>query len=163
MFEIREIRPDEYAFLREMLYEAIYFPDESEKPPRSIIDEPHLAKYIDGFGRAGDLAFVLLKDNELSGAIWVRQFSAVEKSYGFVDEATPELSMAIGKDLRGRGFGTQLIGKICGILKSKGVGKLSLSVDKQNPAVNLYKRSGFEIIGEQGTAYTMLKNVQGEF
>lgn len=46
MSEIREINSTEYEFLREMLYEAIYFPDEIEKPPKSIVDEPVLSKYV---------------------------------------------------------------------------------------------------------------------
>lgn len=159
MFEIREIKPDDYEFLREMLYEAIHVAEGEEKPPKSLVDEPQLAKYIEHFGRTSDLAFVLTAQNELAGAVWVRLFSEDERGYGFVDEQTPELSMAIRENLRGRGFGAQLIGKVCDKLKSQGVGKVSLSVDKQNRAVRLYQRSGFEIIAEKGTAYTMLKKL----
>ena len=39
---IREIRPEEYTFLREFLYQAIYLPEGTEPPPRSVVDLPEL-------------------------------------------------------------------------------------------------------------------------
>lgn len=159
MIVIREIQPDEYEFLGEMLYEAIYFADENDKLPKSIISEPHLSKYIDGFGRNGDFAFVLIDKNELVGAVWSRLFAENEKSYGFVDEETPEFSIAIREQYRNREFGKHLLQKLFEKLKSQGFEKISLSVDKLNPAVRLYLRLGFEIIAEKGTAFTMLKKL----
>jgi ribosomal protein S18 acetylase RimI-like enzyme len=159
MFEIREIKPGEHEFLFEMLYEAIYIPDGEEKLPRSVVDEPYLSKYVDDFGRQGDLAFVLTNEDQLVGAIWIRLFSEEEKSYGFVDASTPELSMALKENYRGSGFGTQLIETVFSKLKNDGVEKISLSVDKQNRAVRLYRRVGFEIFSEEGTAYTMVKKL----
>ena len=44
-------------------------------------------------------------------------------------------------------------------LKSENFEQISLSVDKQNPAVNLYLRLGFEVVAEEGTAFTMLKKL----
>lgn len=158
MFEIREIKQDEYEFLREMLYEAIYFVDETQKLPKSIIFEPHLSKYFENFGRDGDFAFVLTVENDLVGAIWSRLFSETDKSYGFVDEETPEFSMAIKEDYRNKGFGSRLIEKLFEKLKTKGFGKVSLSVDKRNRAVNLYRKFGFETVSDEGTAYVMIKN-----
>lgn len=157
--EIREIKKDEHEFLREMLYEAIYFSDENQKSPKSIVYEPHLSKYVDNFGRRGDVAFVLIVEDKLVGAIWARLFSATDKSYGFVDEKTPEFSMAIKKAYRNKSFGKQLMAKLFEKLKTDGFEKVSLSVDKRNRAVNLYRRCGFETIFEAGTAYTMLKHL----
>lgn len=157
MIEIREIKPDEYEFLREMLYEAIYFP--FEKLPKSIVNEPHLSKYVDNFGRHGDFAFVLVDEKRLVGAAWARLFFESEKSYGFVDEKTPEFSIAIEEAYRNRGFGSRMMGELFRKLKSEGFESVSLSVDKLNPAVKLYRRNGFEIVGEEGTAVTMLKKL----
>ncbi len=159
MVEIREIKKDEYEFLRDMLYEAIYFADENKKLPKSIVFEPHISKYIDDFGQRGDFAFVLVNKNELVGAIWARLFTKDFASYGFVDDKTPELSMAIMEDFRNKGFGTLLIAKLFEKLKTNGFEKVSLSVDKRNRAANLYRRCGFETVGESGTAKTMIKNL----
>lgn len=49
---IREIRPTEFEFLEEMLYQAIFLPDKSVVLPRNIIHQPDLKPYIEGFGRA---------------------------------------------------------------------------------------------------------------
>jgi ribosomal protein S18 acetylase RimI-like enzyme len=93
------------------------------------------------------------------GAIWTRLFSEADKNYGFVDAATPELSIAIKEDYRNRGFGNLLIAKLFERLKTSGFEKVSLSVDKRNRAVNLYRKVGFETVSEQGTAYKMLKRL----
>jgi ribosomal protein S18 acetylase RimI-like enzyme len=159
MVEIREIKSVEYEFLREMLYEAIYFADENQKPPRSIVFEPQLSKYVDNFGQNGDLAFVIFVENEPVGAIWARLFPESYQSYGFFDETTPELSMAIKENYRNRGFGTRLLEKLLEALKINGFKKVSLSADKRNRAVNLYRRSGFETVSEQKTSLTMLKKL----
>jgi len=159
MVEIREIKPVEYEFLREMLYEAIYFADENQKLPKSVVFEPQLSKYVDNFGQNGDLAFVIVVENELVGAIWARLFPESRQGYGFVDETTPELSMAVMENCRNRGFGTFLLEKLMEALKTNGFEKVSLSVDKLNRALNLYRRIGFETVSEHKTSLTMLKKL----
>lgn len=159
MIEIREIKPSEYEFLREMLYEAIYIPVGSEKPPKSIVSSPHFLKYCDNFGQKNDCAYGLIDENNLVGVAWTRIFSEAEASYGFVDEETPELSIAIKEKYRNRGFGGLMLEKLFEKLFSEGFEQISLSVDKRNPAVSLYLRKGFEIVAEKGTAFTMLKKL----
>ena len=68
MAEIRALQPDEYEFLREMLYESIFVADESKRPARSILEEPFVAKYVEAFGRFGDVAVVACEAGELIGA-----------------------------------------------------------------------------------------------
>lgn len=159
MITIRNIRPDEHYFLREMLEQAIYFPDESLKQEKLLELEPVLSKYFENFGRTGDLALVAVNGDILVGAIWTRLFAKEKGSYGFVDENTPELSMAIREDHRGQGIGTRLIDKLFEKLRDRGFRQVSLSVDKRNPALNLYQRSGFELFSEDGNAYTMLRRI----
>lgn len=159
MSEIREIKSGEYDFLREMLYEAIYFPVGSEKPSESIVSSPQFLKYVDNFGRSGDFAFVSTDKNDLVGAAWTRIFSQSEAGYGFVDEKTPELSIAVREKYRNQGFGNLMIQKLFEKLKADNFEQLSLSVDKRNLAVNLYLRLGFEVLAEEGTTFTMLKKL----
>jgi ribosomal protein S18 acetylase RimI-like enzyme len=159
MIKVREIKPDESEFLREMLYEAIFFADESERLPKEIVNEPHLAKYVENFGRRGDYGFVLVDENALVGAAWARLFVESEKSYGFVNEKTPEFSIAIKAEYRNQGFGSRMMETLFKKLKAEGFEQVSLSVDKLNPAVNLYFKFGFEVVAEEGTAVTMLKNL----
>jgi ribosomal protein S18 acetylase RimI-like enzyme len=156
---IRAINTDEHAFLKEMLYEAIFRPEGKVRPPRSFLDEPHVARYYEGFGREGDVALMLEVERELMGAVWARRLTECEKGYGFVDASTPELSMAIRPEFRNRGFGRQLLETLFEQLRAANVGQVSLSVDTRNPAVRLYRRCGFEVVAESGTAFTMLKKL----
>lgn len=159
MFEIREIKPGEDEFLREALYEAVYLPENKPRPPKSVLDEPLFANYYKNFGRRGDFAFVLVDDGELIGAVWTRLFDKENASYGFLDEETPELSIAAFEKYRGQGFGRQLLEKLFEKLKREGFAQVSLSVDKRNRAVNLYRKIGFELIAEEGNALTMAKTL----
>lgn len=45
-------------------------------------------------------------------------------------------------------------------LRGKGFGKISLSVDKTNYAVKMYRKFGFEVIAEREHDYLMLKRFQ---
>lgn len=159
MIEIREIQVDEYDFLWQMLYEAIYSP--AQKLPESIIYEPSLARYTASFGQEGDYGFVLSADGYLVGAAWTRLLTGENKGYGFVDDSTPELSMAIEQDFRGKGYGQELVNRLIEKLREQGYNQLSLSVDKRNRAFNLYQRLGFRKVREEGNAYIMVRKVNG--
>lgn len=152
------MQPEEHSFLREMLYAAIHVPQGLRPPPKTIIDDPAIHKYIANWGsKLHDIAFVAEQNGDLIGAIWCRLLKYEEKGYGYIDDNTPELSIAIKKTHRNLGLGTQLLNKSFHALSGKGFQQVSLSVDQDNKAVNLYKRLGFEIVEEVGTAYTMKK------
>ncbi len=138
-FIIRQIKPIEYSFLNEMLYQAIFVADETEVLPRDIIEQPDLKKYIQDFGRIGDFCLVAELNGKLLGAIWIRLI----KGYGFIDTETPEMSMAVLKGYRGNGIGKQLLTKMIDTLKDNQVKQVSLSVDKKNFAHGFYKEYGF--------------------
>ena len=155
---IREIKHKEIDFLREMLYMAIYVPKGQPPFPKSILEHPDISKYIDHWGTLpNDLALVAVFNNELIGAIWGRTFSSSKAGYGFIDENTPEISMAVKEKFRNQGIGTKLIDEISKIYFSKGIKSISLSVDKQNRAKLLYLRKGFIIVENEGADFTMKK------
>ncbi|MBC8153700.1 MAG: GNAT family N-acetyltransferase [Bacteroidetes bacterium] len=158
MVEIRRIRADEYDFLWKMLHQAIYSP--AQILPESIVYEPSLARYAASFGKNGDYGFVLSADSRLVGAAWTRLLTGSSRGYGFVDESTPELSMAIEPIFRGKGYGQELVSKLIKELQDHGYAQLSLSVHKQNRAINLYQRLGFKVVCEDKTTYTMLKKIE---
>lgn len=157
--EIKKYFPDEHSsnFLEDMLYEAIWVSDEKARPSREILKDPSLRKYIENWGRKGDIAFVALApDSEkLIGAIWVRLFNKENQGFGFTSSKTPELSMAVAENYRGMGVGTALFKKL---LRYSGryFSSLSLSVDPDNPAKRLYHNFGFRLAGTNGKSETML-------
>ncbi|MFC2136920.1 GNAT family N-acetyltransferase [Bacteroidota bacterium] len=155
MIEFREIKNTDYGFLRKMLYESL-FVEEGEDPfPEEIINTPEVSKYIDNWDNLKDFGLIAQLNNKSIGAIWCRLFDKNNKGYGFIDEKTPELSITILPEFRNKGVGTKLMDRFFQQAKVRGHKAISLSVNKKNKAVDLYKRMGFKIVDELETAYTM--------
>ena len=80
-FTLKPLAGNDEPFLWEMLYQAIYVPPGQKPPPRSILQEPALARYAAGWGRRrGDLGILALEDETSipAGAAWLRLFSESE-------------------------------------------------------------------------------------
>jgi len=142
-----------------MLYNAIFIPPGAEKPPYDIIDLPEIIVYIEGFGREGDMCLVAETDGVIAGAVWTRLFTGQVKGYGFIDSATPELSMAVLEPYRRRGIGTLLLTEMLKRLASTSYARVSLSVDLANYAYLLYKKFGFADYAIHDESMTMLKHL----
>lgn len=79
--QIREIQANERKHLDRFLYDAIFMPEDQEKPDKEIIKLPELSRYIKDFGRETDLCLVAELNGELIGAIWTRIYSEDEKGF----------------------------------------------------------------------------------
>jgi GNAT superfamily N-acetyltransferase len=96
-------------FLIEMLIEAAYWrPDGPRGDAQAMLGDPELAHYVSGWPQPDDLG-VIAEDGGPVGAAWLRLFSPESPGFGFVDDRTPELSMGVRVDRRGRGIGSQLL------------------------------------------------------
>jgi len=93
--------------------------------------EPPVQRYVEHWGRPGDTALIAIHDFQRVGAAWYRLFKDDNRGYGFVDRA------------RADGYET-----------------ISLSVEKESPAVGLYERYGFERLGEDDGGVTMRAGLQ---
>ena len=115
------------------------------------MNEPIFSKAYEKWGRKGDIAIVAVKieTNEIIGVAWVRLYKKSDPSFGFIDENTPDMAIAIKAKYRGKGIGTQLLKNLFKALKESGFNAISLSVDDRNPALRLYKRLGFELIKQK--------------
>lgn len=116
-----------------------------------------LTRYIDNWGRPGDVAVIAHDTGNRVGAAWLRRFKASEPGYAFVDEQTPELSIAVVPSQRNRGLGRELMDALLEDAREAGYAQVSLSVEKGSPAVGFYERYGFEVVGEQDGGLVMLK------
>lgn len=144
--KVRTMEKSDYGYLNEFLYQAIFIPDGENLPPRTIINDPEIFIYIKEFGDSpGDLGVVAEQNGQIVGAAWTRIISA----YGHLDNSTPELAISILPEFRGYGIGTKLMNKLFELLKENGYSKTSLSVQKDNPAVQFYRRLGYEIAQEK--------------
>ena len=101
-------------------------------------------------------------DGRPVGAAWYRLFSADEPGYGFLDEATPEVSIAVDPAFRGRGVGTALLDALCERARGDGLPALSLSVERDNPARRIYERRGFVEVEGTADACTMRIDLRGK-
>jgi len=137
---IREGGPQDVRFLRDMLRHAYYW--------RSRDTEMPITRYVNGWGRHGDRCLIAIDDYHPVGAAWYRLYTDREPGFGFVDEATPELTIGVVPARRGKGIGSELLDALLARARSDGFERISLSVDKGNPAVHLYESRGFRPVRE---------------
>ena len=156
-YMIRALRPDETGLLKSFLYEAIFVPEGEASFPRSIIEKPELRVYTDDFGaKWDDNCLVAEADGRVVGAVWCR----IMNDYGHVDDETPSLAVSLYKEYRNRGIGTDLMREMLALLRDKGYARVSLSVQKANYAVRLYKKMEFQVIEDKDGEYIMVCELQ---
>lgn len=151
-YQIREIRQSEYAILSDFLYEAIFIPEGTEKPPKAIIEQPEIQVYIADFGKSDDWCLVAEVKEKIVGAVWVR----IMNDYGHIDDETPSLAISLFEEYRHLGLGKELMKKMLQFLKDKGYKQISLSVQKANYAVHMYRKVGFQVLKENEEEYIMV-------
>ncbi len=155
-YTIRELKEEEYPILEDFLYEAIFIPEGEEKPPKTIVNLPELRVYIDGFGEQKDDAALCAEVNgKIVGAVWTR----VMDDYGHVDSETPSLAISLYEKYRSQGIGTALLSEIMDLLEKSGKKRVSLSVQKENYALKMYEKLGFEVFRDNGEEYIMIKKL----
>lgn len=133
----------------------------------AVQQQPCLIRYADNWGRAGDMGFAAYVETEPIGAAWLRLWSTDDRGFGYVDDAIPELAMAVCPNCRGQGIGTALL---CHVLEAAQdrFPAVSLNVRATNPALNLYQRLGFvKVAGSEavnrvgGISFNMVKQLNG--
>jgi len=152
---IRPIQYPEYPLLQDFLYHAIFLPPGAEQPPREVIFQPSLSIYVDDFGQPDDCGLVAVSDNMIVGAAWTR----IVPGHGHIDDETPELAISVLPAFRGQGTGTALLVNLFEHLREQGYMRISLSVQKSNPALRLYKRLGYQIFRENTEDIIMVKEL----
>ena len=143
---IRPVGSHDVRFLRDMLRHAYHWrvAEDTERP---------VYRYVLNWGRPGDDGVVALEGPHAYGAAWFRLFTAGEPGFGFVDEQTPELTIAVVPSRRGKGAGTELLQALLDRARADGYAAISLSTDKEQ--AGFYERFGFEQVAETPHAVTM--------
>jgi ribosomal protein S18 acetylase RimI-like enzyme len=148
---VRRGGAQDLRFLRDMLHHAFYW---KERDPG--MGPGPVALYVKAWGRPGDTAVIAIEGGFPVGAAWYRLFSAERPGYGFVDERTPELAIAVVPSARGKGVGSALLDALLARAREDGYPSISLSVDRNNAgAIELYQRRGFAQVGEDADSLTM--------
>jgi ribosomal protein S18 acetylase RimI-like enzyme len=152
-YSIRPAEMPDVDFLWEMLSHA----SQAGLGPTELQVQPELARYIDGWGRPTDLGVVAVNDRtgERAGAAWLRLLIGDAKGYGYVDDSTPELAIAVLPAHRDRGLGGRMLAQLLDAARET-FSAVSLSVRVDNPARRLYERIGFRTVtGNEVTSVTM--------
>ena len=153
---IREINEEEIKLLDRFLYLAIYVHKGEVPPPFGIIYKPELQVYVKNLGKEDDDHILIAEaDDKIVGAVWVR----IMDDYGHIDDETPSLIISVEKEYRGKGIGRSLLSSMLSLLSKYGYKAVSLSCQKENYAVSLYKSLGFEIIKDIDEEYIMRKSL----
>jgi ribosomal protein S18 acetylase RimI-like enzyme len=153
---VRPASQADEAFLRDMsALTGNWRPGLPPTSPEELAANPYHSRYIDGWARDGDAGVVADQDGRPVGAAWYRTFTVGEPGYGFLNQETPEISIAVEPDRRGQGVGTALLRALCRRARQDGIEALSLSVERDNPALHLYERLGFVEVEGTGDACTM--------
>jgi len=144
---LRPVGAHDVRFLRDMLRHAYHWrlAEDTERP---------VYRYVRNWGRPGDAGVVALEGPHAYGAAWYRLFTVGEPGFGFVDEQTPELTIAVVPSRRGKGAGRELLEALLDRARADGYPAISLSTDPAQ--VGYYERFGFERVGDTSHAVTML-------
>lgn len=146
-----------------MLYEAAWWRADTPRPPiEEALREPELVKLLRDWGqREGDTGVIACDDeNEAIGAAWYRLWSDNEHSYGYVSPKIPELAIAVHAEHRARGIGGELLNALLRNAAQNGIEQISLSVERDNPAIRLYESHGFQKHSTVGNAWTMIAHTR---
>ena len=147
---IRPADRQDARFLRDMLRHAYHWrlSEDAERP---------VYRYVRNWGRIGDAGVVAMNGPHAYGAAWYRLFTADEPGFGFVDEKTPELTIAVVPSRRGKGAGKELLDALLDRARTDGFQAISLSTDERQ--VPWYEGFGFETVAQSPHAVTMVKRL----
>jgi ribosomal protein S18 acetylase RimI-like enzyme len=157
---IRLADSKDLPFIQEMVFEAFFWRPEQPRPSLAEFStNQEFQKLTRNWGRQGDRAFIAEGEHGPVGVVWYRLWTIAEHSYGFVDERTPELGMGVAATWRGQGIGRALLSAALAQASQDGFQAISLSVEPDNFSRQLYESEGFTKVGENGNAWTMVKNL----
>jgi ribosomal protein S18 acetylase RimI-like enzyme len=156
MATVRRATAEDSPFLRQVLaIAADWRPDAQVRAVAEVMADPALAHYVAGWPAPRDVGFVV-DDGRPVGATWWRFFTEHDPGFGFVDAATPEISIGVTPGFRRRGLGTALLEALIDEARQLDIPTLSLSVEADNPAHSLYRRLGFVIRSRPVGSLTMI-------
>jgi GNAT superfamily N-acetyltransferase len=150
---IRRGNRQDVRFLKDMLRHAFYWRS------GGTVEDSSLWRYVAGWGRRGDASVVALEGGFPVGAAWYRLFDRDEPGFGFIDEQTPEVSIAVVPSRRGHGVGSELLHALIDVAREQGYGSLSLTVADDSPAMHVFEKQGFERVEQTDGSWTMRLNL----
>jgi ribosomal protein S18 acetylase RimI-like enzyme len=161
--KIIQIPSDAEPILWEFLAIAAHEP--VEDGVTFVQQHPIVSRYVQNFGGENDFGLFACSDNSTSpiGAIWARVLPKNAAGYGFVNERTPEIAVAIQPESQNQGIGKMLLHHFIEVTRER-YPAVSLNVRDDNlAAIALYGGAGFKRVkGSEvknragGVSFTMI-------
>lgn len=160
-FRLRAAVQGDGAFLGDMVVEAANWRAGAARPRHEVIASADHSRYIAGWMRPGDAGFVAVDEHDAPiGAAWYRTFPRTDPGLGYVGTGVPELIIGVRPIWRAHGVGRALLQSVCAHAAAEGFARLSLSVERDNYAVTLYKSEGFAVTQPGRGRDTMVKRLR---
>ena len=158
---LRESQHSDIPFLRKMLYEAVFWRPNPNKPSfEDGLANPGVSNALVDWGkRDGDIAVIALVDSIPAGAAWYRFYTDDNYIRGYLEETIPVLVIAAHKDYRRLGLGERMMNWLIDYASEYNIQKVSLMVSKDNHAEKLYRKCGFLEYADTGDSLLMLRKI----
>jgi GNAT superfamily N-acetyltransferase len=147
---LRDVDQMDMRFLRDMLRHAYHW---------RMAQDPDLPvfRYVQNWGRRGDAGVVAFDGPNIYGAAWYRLFPDAAPGFAFVDEETPELTIAVVPSHRGHGTGGELLEALLARARKDGFARVSLSAELGQ--TGFYEKHGFEDVRREDGTVTMVADL----
>jgi GNAT superfamily N-acetyltransferase len=147
---LRPVDRQDSRFLRDMLRHAYHW---------RMAQDPDLPvfRYVQNWGRPGDAGVVAFAGPNEYGAAWYRLFPEAAPGFGFVDEETPELTIAVVPSHRGHGSGGELLEALLAQARADGFTRISLSAEPGQ--TSFYEKHGFRELRREDGTVTMVADL----
>ncbi|MFB4351560.1 GNAT family N-acetyltransferase [Microbacterium sp. LS_15] len=154
---LRRAAQTDAGFLGDMLVEAANWRAGGARPRHEVLTFSEHRRYLAGWKRAADDGLIALDDDVPVGAAWYRLLPHDDPGFGFIGVAVPELIVGVNPLWRARGVGRSLLRGIVRLAGAQGHARISLSVERDNVARNLYRAEGFTVVAQNGSRQTMAR------
>jgi GNAT superfamily N-acetyltransferase len=147
---LRPVDRQDSRFLRDMLRHAYHW---------RMAQDPDLPvfRYVQNWGRRGDAGVIAFSGPNEYGAAWYRLFPESAPGFGFVDEETPELTIAVVPSHRGHGTGGELLEALLAQARADGFARVSLSAEPGQ--TSFYEKQGFREHQREDGTVTMVADL----
>lgn len=107
--------------------------------PRPTLEKEveFIKAFVEGMGEL----FLLMHNAKVIGMLGIRRSAHYQESHRI------NIGISIHKEFRGKGLGTKLLNKAKHWSKETGVSSIELEAVATNPAINLYKKLGYNEVG----------------
>jgi GNAT superfamily N-acetyltransferase len=157
---LRPAGPGDLEHVKWALFEAVSWNPGRVLPPfETTIEHPELARYHCGWGRRGDLGVIATDGADVVGVALCRLFTDDDHGHGYVDDATPEVTIAVAESHRRSGLGTRLVEELERAARDAGFGRMSVSIDVGNPSLRIAERLGYQELSRDEGGIRMVRDL----